>query len=63
MVKKHINAAGLDSGRISTHKPRHTAATLIYRYSKVDILWLQQILGHKSIAATEIYTHIDENQL
>ena len=35
------------------------AATLIYKYSKVDI----RILGHESVATTEIYTHIDKHQL
>lgn len=63
MVKKSIKAAGLDSKKISTHKLRHTAATLMYKYGKVDIRSLQQILGHESIATTEIYTHLDENQL
>lgn len=63
MVKKHIKAVGLDPRKISTHKLRHTAATLMYKYGKVDIRSLQQILGHESIATTEIYTHIDENQL
>jgi integrase/recombinase XerD len=63
MVKKRIKAAGLDSKKISTHKLRHTAATLMYKYGKVDIRSLQQILGHESIATTEIYTHLDENQL
>ncbi|EGW38372.1 tyrosine-type recombinase/integrase, partial [Desulfosporosinus sp. OT] len=40
-----------------------TAATLMYKYGRVDIRSLQQILGHESVATTEIYTHIDEHQL
>jgi integrase/recombinase XerD len=63
MIKKNIKAAGLDSTKISTHKLRHTAATLMYKYGRVDIRSLQQILGHESIATTEIYCHIDESQL
>lgn len=63
MVKGYIKATGLDQNKISTHKLRHTAATLMYKYGKVDIRSLQQILGHESVATTEIYTHIDENQL
>jgi len=63
IVKKHIKAAGLNSEEISVHKLRHSAATLMYKYGHVDIRSLQQILGHESIATTEIYTHIDENQL
>jgi len=63
VVKKYVIAAGLDPKSISTHKLRHTAATLMYKYGRVDIRSLQQILGHESVATTEIYTHIDEHQL
>ncbi|NFS06503.1 hypothetical protein FDE99_01740 [Clostridium botulinum] len=63
IVKKCVIASGLDPKSISTHKLRHTAATLMYKYGRVDIRSLQQILGHESVATTEIYTHIDEHQL
>ena len=63
IVKKYVISSGLNPKSISTHKLRHTAATLIYKYGRVDIRSLQQILGHESIATTEIYTHIDEHQL
>jgi len=63
IVKKYIKAAGLDPERYSTHKLRHTAATLMYRYGKVDIRALQEILGHESVSTTEIYTHVDNQQL
>lgn len=63
IVKKYVISSGLDPKYISTHKLRHTAATLMYKYGKVDIRSLQQILGHESVATTEIYTHIDEHQL
>lgn len=57
VVKKHIIAVGIDPEGLSAHKLRHTYATLMYKYGHVDIRSLQQILGHESIAATEIYTH------
>lgn len=63
IVKKYIIASELDPATLSTHKLRHTAATLMYKYGKVDIRSLQEILGHESVATTEIYTHIDEHQL
>jgi len=63
MVKKHIIKAGLDPDRISVHKLRHTAATLMYQYGHADIRSLQQILGHESVATTEIYTHLDNQSL
>lgn len=63
IVKKYIKAAGLDPERYSTHKLRHTAATLMYKYGNVDIRSLQELLGHESISTTQIYTHLDSNQL
>ena len=63
IVKKYIISAGLDPERYSTHKLRHTAATLMYKHGHVDIRALQEILGHESISTTEIYTHVDNQQL
>lgn len=63
LVKKHLNDSGLDTEKISTHKLRHTAATLMYKYGNVDIRALQQILGHNSVATTQIYTHLDDDKL
>jgi integrase/recombinase XerD len=63
VVKKYVVASGLDPKSLCAHKLRHTAATLMYKYGRVDLRSLQQILGHESVATTEIYTHIDEHQL
>lgn len=63
MVKKYIIQAGLDPRKYSPHKLRHTAATLMHKYGGVDIRALQQVLGHESISTTEIYTHIDSDEV
>ena len=63
MIEKHFREAGFDTTLYSVHKLRHTAATLMYKYGGVDIRKLQQILGHTSIATTQIYTHVDEEGL
>ncbi len=63
IVTKELNRAGLDTTKYSTHKLRHTAATLMYKYGDVDIRALQQVLGHESISTTEIYTHVDNEQI
>lgn len=63
LIKKYIRSAGLDPARYSVHKLRHTAATLMYKYGKVDIRALQVILGHVSVSTTEIYTHVDNESL
>lgn len=63
IVKDELKKAGLDTNKYSVHKLRHTAATLMYKYGKVDIRALQELLGHESIATTEIYTHVDNEQI
>ena len=63
IVKKYLQLAGLDSNKYSTHKLRHTAATLMYKHGSVDVLALQQILGHSNLSTTQIYTHTDNEQL
>ena len=63
IVDKELSLAGLDTKRYSVHKLRHTAATLMYQYGNVDIRALQVLLGHESISTTEIYTHVDNEQV
>jgi len=63
LVKKYLGMAGLDTEKYSTHKLRHTAATLMYKHGEVDIRALQEILGHEQLSTTEIYTHVDNQQL
>ena len=63
IVEKELRAAGLDTTKYSVHKLRHTAATLMYQYGNVDIRALQELLGHESIATTEIYTHVANSQV
>lgn len=63
IIKKLLLQAGIDTRVYSVHKLRHTAATLMYKYGHVDIRNLQLILGHQSVSTTQIYTHVDEQQL
>ena len=63
IVKSELKKAGLDINKYSVHKLRHAAATLMYKYGNVDIRALQELLGHESIATTQIYTHVDNDQI
>ena len=63
IVEEMLTRAGLSNLGITTHKLRHTAATLMYQHGGVDTLVLRDVLGHKSIATTEIYTHLTSENL
>ena len=62
-LKKYIKISGLDPKLYTPHKLRHTAATLMYKYGNVDIRTIQSILGHTSVATTQIYTHLDDEDI
>ncbi|MGN6571060.1 MAG: tyrosine-type recombinase/integrase [Pseudolabrys sp.] len=60
-LKRHARQAGL-ARRVTPHMLRHTAATLLIE-TGVDIRFVQRLLGHSSIATTEIYTHVSDEAL
>ncbi|MED2974875.1 tyrosine-type recombinase/integrase [Fictibacillus sp. B-59209] len=64
IFKQVLERAGLPSHRFSLHHLRHTFATLLLQNdkNKVDLRTLQELLGHKSLVTTGMYTHIDFEQ-
>ena len=62
IITEHLDRAGLSHMGFSTHKLRHTAATMMYQYGDVDVKVLQEILGHVHLNTTEIYTHVSDKQ-
>lgn len=63
IIERSLQQAGLSGQGFSTHKLRHTAATLLYQQGGVDIRVLQEMLGHVNLGTTEIYTHTSSQQL
>ena len=63
IIEACLQAAGLSGKGYSTHKLRHTAATMMYQEGHVDMLALKEILGHAHVSTTEIYTHLGAAQL
>jgi integrase/recombinase XerD len=60
-LRKYADDVGL-ARRVTPHMLRHTAATLLIE-TGVDIRFVQRLLGHSSIATTEIYTHVSDEAL
>lgn len=63
IVKNYLEKSGLGNMGYSTHKLRHTAATLMYQHGNVDIRVLKDILGHANLGTTQIYTHVSDKQI
>lgn len=61
VVRKRARDAGIEK-HVTPHVLRHTLATTLLRRGG-DIRFIQRILGHASIATTQIYTHLDDAQL
>jgi len=62
VVEQFVQKSGLDTNVYSTHKLRHTAATLMYQ-NGVDVRVLQEVLGHSNLGTTQIYTHLGDKQI
>ena len=62
LVKKALLKAGLDESMFSSHKLRHTAATMMLS-GGVDVKTVQEVLGHENLNTTQIYTHIENTEL
>ena len=62
MPAGRLAAAGIDESEYSSHKLRHTAATLMLQ-NGVDVRAVQEVLGHDHLNTTQIYTHIDNESL
>jgi len=63
IVKKYLKKAGLGGKGLSTHKLRHTSATIMYKYGNIDVRILQTLLGHENLNTTQIYVNVDNDQL
>lgn len=68
IIKNELNELFEDADekekkKYHTHSLRHTSPTLLYEENDVNIFVLKKILGHESLDATQIYTHVSNKKL
>jgi integrase/recombinase XerD len=61
IVRRSAAIAGIPR-RVTPHMLRHTLATTLLSRG-CDIRYIQKLLGHASVATTQIYTHVDTQAL
>ncbi len=64
-VERIVRRTATDAGiprRVTPHMLRHTLATALLSRG-CDIRYIQKLLGHSSVATTQIYTHVDTQAL
>lgn len=62
IVKRAYRKANLDDKVYTVHTLRHTCANILYR-AGVNIKTIQELLGHVQIDTTEIYTHLNDQEV
>ena len=58
-----LNVIQDNSSNCHAHILRHTSTSLLYNVNNTNIFILKEILGHKCLKATEVYTHVNSEKM
>lgn len=61
-LKEYGAIAGIDEEMLHVHITRHTVATQLLKQGE-DLRTIQEFLGHERITTTQIYTHVENEQI
>lgn len=58
MFQRYLKLTSLDGNGYTLHKLRHSFASLLIK-NNVDLISIQELIGHSNLNSTKVYTHID----
>ena len=63
LVKRYLKATGIIKDKVGVHSLRHTFATSLLNNKGINLVQIQQLMGHKNLETTRRYLHVSDLDL